>query len=476
MMRGRRWRAGLILIIWLGVWWRLPGLFGNTFHADEALFASWARLIAVGRDVWLGSVGVDKPPLLFYVQAPFYQMVGAVPWAARLPNWMAGVLVVPLTAVLTSHLTRNQTAPLVAALLVAASPLAIQFSPTAFTDPLMSFWLLAAVVLLVRRGEISAKRVWLVGFLLGLGVATKYQALLFLPLVLGLGWWRGWQHGRVYFSFALGLALPLTAVWLWEVGRTGQFSLWQAQMASYGGLRLAWSWELAPRLSAWGWLWLAVLGVGYGAVSWGAKRNTAVRFITLFLLVYGAGHWLVAVPVWDRYLLPLVPFTAVVIATAIRPIPHRWQPYTLWLTFLLILLLVQGQMAAHGRFPLGSTPQTDQGASEIAALLYDAPYGTVLYDHWYSWQWRYYFFDRGVYVSWFPDGAQLVQDLQVFGRDEANGVRYLVLPRGDGGQRDTAVVMQQTLQQAGFTLTPIHQTDGITLYRITPVASEQSDQ
>ena len=43
-------RLWSVVIIWLGAALRLRGLFANTFHADEALFASWARLIAVWRD------------------------------------------------------------------------------------------------------------------------------------------------------------------------------------------------------------------------------------------------------------------------------------------------------------------------------------------------------------------------------------------------------------------------------------------
>ena len=40
----------LLIILWLAALLRFPALFNNHFHADEALFASWARLIAIGRD------------------------------------------------------------------------------------------------------------------------------------------------------------------------------------------------------------------------------------------------------------------------------------------------------------------------------------------------------------------------------------------------------------------------------------------
>ncbi len=183
--------APTLLLTWLGalgVRWR--GLFANTFHADEALFASWGRLIGLWRDPLLQTVGVvDKPPLLFYMQGLFFPLVGQVEWAARLPNFIAGLVLVPLTAVLAYQLTADRRASLTAALLVALSPLAIQFTPTAFTDPLMTTLVMAGLVAAV------GKRPSWAGWWLGLAVATKYQAVLFVPLVLGL-WGAGGQGCR----------------------------------------------------------------------------------------------------------------------------------------------------------------------------------------------------------------------------------------------------------------------------------------
>lgn len=463
----------LLLIILLGFALRLPGLFGNTFHADEALFGSWARLIAVWRDPLLQSVGVDKPPLLFYVQAPFYQMVGNVAWAARLPNFVVSVWMVPLTAVLTTFLTRRRhpAAPLLAALLIACSPLAIQFSATAFTDPLMSFFVLLALYSAVASKQAKAtlftsRFPLLTGLGLGLAVATKYQAVLFLPLLVGLG---GYRQGRAFFlPFTLGLSLPLTAVVGWEIARTGSFTLWSAQMSSYGGVRLAWSWELWPRFIAWLGLWASLLGVGWSKEQ-GARCKvyhspctmSHLQLIVIFLIGYALLHWLLAVPVWDRYLLPLVPLTAVGIGVVqgARGKIQGSRFKALHLAFI-ILLVGQGIFASQGWFALGSTPRSDQGAAEIAAILQDEPYGTVLYDHWYSWHWRYHFFDRGVYVSWFPHPAHLAEELHVFGGDGHN--RYLVLPNNH-----TAVPLHRTVQEAGFTLQPIHEAEGMMLYQIT---------
>jgi 4-amino-4-deoxy-L-arabinose transferase-like glycosyltransferase len=479
----------LLLVIWLAFLLRVRGMFANTFQADEALFATWARHIAVWKEPLLLTQAVDKPPLLFYLQALFYPLFGPVEWAARLPNLIASILLVPLTAVLAHRLYHHKTTSLTAALLLACSPLAIQFSATAFTDPLLTFWLMASLASMqVARGKGQVARgnspQRLPGLLFGLAAATKYQAWLFLPLVVGLAWLKG--YGRRHWAYWFGGLLPvLTAVWLWEYVRTGTFALWSAQISNYGGVRLVWSWELWPRLGAWVGLWgtavpiylLPLLLLIMAGLVWRAEDEVGQidLLLVLFVIAYGGIHWLTAVPVWDRYLLPLVPVIAILMGRGFSWMQQifadqskeksafiryiRVHPRTIFLLFWLTILLMPAWNARHGRYPIGGRPDADQGAAQIAVYLQDAPDGTVLYDHWFSWHWRYHFFDKRVYVSWFPHGGVLAEDLAVFGRD--GKVRYVVLPA-------TAVSQPiiRTIQNAGFQLHPIAHTDNITLYQI----------
>jgi VCBS repeat-containing protein len=113
---------------------------------------------------------------------------------------------------------------------------------------------------------------------------------------------------------------------------------------------------------------------------------------------------------------------------------------------------------------MGGQPGADQGAAQIATYLQDAPYGTVLYDHWYSWQWRYHFFYKGVYVSWFPHGQALAEDLAVFGRD--GNAHYVVLPSTARNRFAASQPIIRAIEQAGFTLHPVAHADNITLYQI----------
>ena len=223
-------RVLLLLFILLAAGLRLSAFFGNHFHADEALFASWARLIAIWRDPFLLSQPVDKPPLLFYLQALTYPMLGPVEWAARVPNMIASILLIPLTTVFSWRMFRLGIAALVAALLVTMSPMAIQFSATAFTDPLMTALLLAALLFVVGR-----PRPFWSGILFGLAVMTKHQAWLFLPLIGGLAWLDNWRLPQ-WRRMIAGFLPPAIVLLGWQILRSGELDLWSSQIDNFGGL------------------------------------------------------------------------------------------------------------------------------------------------------------------------------------------------------------------------------------------------
>jgi 4-amino-4-deoxy-L-arabinose transferase-like glycosyltransferase len=454
----------LVGITWLAVVVRFHALFANRFHADEALFASWARLVAVWRDPLLYTQTVDKPPLLFYLQAVAYPLFGPVEWAARLPGLVASLLAIPLTAVLALRVSGQRTAAVIAALFLALTPLAIQFSATAFLDPVLTVFLLAACLF--------ARRPATAGLCFGLAVATKYQAWLFLPLILALYRTEHWR-GRAWLRWMVGFTPIIILLLGWAAARPDEANLWSQQMVNFGGLRLAWSWELWPRLLAWARLWVLSLGfplviTTLVAILWIASGKLIARWLLLFLLAYSLLHWLLAVPVWDRYLLPLMPFLAVLVGVGIGRLwavlsGHYHMVVVGTVAGIALLQLPWVASARNGVLPLGGQPTADQGAAEVAQHLADAPYGTVLYDHWYSWHWRYHFFDRGVYVSWFPNAQALVEELRVFHRATAgDGVsRYVVLPA-------TAVARPviRAVEDAGFRLIPVYRASQMILYQV----------
>ncbi len=493
----RRSRASIIIISLIAFGLRIHGLFFNSFHADESLFASWAREIAVWRDPLLLGQAVDKPPLLFYLQAMFYPIQGPVEWAARLPNFIASCAIVPLLAVLVWQLYQDQLASMFASLLAALSPLAIQFSGTAFTDPVLTTLLLSSMTTMAIGGRHRLKpvgsnesRFWrFAGICFGLAAAVKYQAWLFLPLIAAFGLFVGMDRRR-WWQWLQGLLLVMIPLAVWTAARTSAAPLWSQQLANFGGVRLSYSWEIWPRLTSWmvlsnylvsvPILLLSVLGFGI--------RNKVERLEKrwdrlLFAVVVGYMllHWVAAIPVWDRYLLPVSPLVfvlsgrglsqvyeyvrAAISADGLRHSGSSWGAIVL--AAVLIIGMVPGALSAReGAFPIGGTPDADQGAAQVAAALADLPYGTVLYDHWFSWQWRYHLFDKRVYVSWFSNPEALVEQLQVFGRD--GNTHFLALPGSDAG---LPVIRAVAASGFGLELVPVdtsssNEADGILLYRI----------
>ncbi|MBK9049351.1 MAG: phospholipid carrier-dependent glycosyltransferase [Chloroflexi bacterium] len=519
----------LVGLVLLAAAVRFPSLFANSFHGDEALYGSYARLIGTWQDPLLQSAWVDKPPFLFYLQAIFYPILGTpAPFVARLPNFIASILLVPLMARLVWQLYGDEWAGWIAAAFVATSPYTIQFSGTAFLDPMMVFWVVAGLVVLSFEFRVSEFQVpgsrfqvgraclvlahsptahspTLAGLFFGLAVVTKFQAGLFLPLVVGVGALMGWR-GRDWRRWLTGFVPVILALLLWELARSGQLTLWQGQMFSYGGLRLSWSWELWSRLEQWGTLWQYTVGspvLGFGLILLlplflafliqDEDRPTYTdQLFVLFTIAYFLFHWFVAIPAWDRYLLPIVPIIGIILGRftgrlvgffgpALLPILHtltglKLTPRGTRHTIFALLLLAQlpvAAAAARSDYPIGGNANWDEGTAQVAEWLADEPYGTVLYDHWYGWHWRYYLFNERVYHYWFADSEALLDNLRVFGDDAA--AKYLVLPP------DPAVgePIARTLTDAGYTLELVGTTElpdgqsGVSLHRI--VTGRQGD-
>lgn len=88
----------LLLICWLAFFWNL----GNTGLVDETepLFAEAARQMTLTGD-WItpffdGETRFDKPPLIYWLMAIAYQILGVNSWAVRLPSALSAMGLVSL--------------------------------------------------------------------------------------------------------------------------------------------------------------------------------------------------------------------------------------------------------------------------------------------------------------------------------------------------------------------------------------------
>lgn len=454
---------------------RLPPAFENRFHADEALYATWAMQVASGRDVLLRDAPIDKPPLAIYTMAASFALFGRSEIAARLPNLIASVVSVVLVWLWARDLRPSSSVlgPNVAAIVMALSPLNIALAGTAFLDPLMVMWGLAACVASTRgRGA------W-AGVFLGLSFATKVQGLLFAPLVLlpyavDDGTWMNTDDTDIrkesafihfYLRPIIVFTIMVSLILLWDRARDG-VPFWVQQTSNYGGIRFAFASEVVPRLEAWlGWLpylfgaLLDVLTLAglpillFNAFARDARTRQAT--IDLYLICYTIGflalHWLFAFPVWDRYLLILVPVGALVLAR-LAAIASRRQiiiaiPQKAMLLGIVLLMLPYAIQSARSELPIGGDHGAHDGIDQLADYLRDLPVGTVVYDHWLGWELGFYLWDAGVYRAYFDTPAALADDLHTFA---STAPRYLIAPASESLNK-----VSRAIAHEGYSLTQV---------------------
>jgi len=192
----------------------------NTYYtaAVKSMLQSWHNFFFVAAEPG-GSVTVDKPPLGLWVEAAFALLLGVKGWAVSLPNILAGILSVPLLYHLVQkHL--GTPAGLVAALVLAVTPVAVATDRNNTVDGLLVFTLLlAAWAFLLAPESGRARHLFLGAFLLGLGFNIKMlQAFLPLPAFYALyflGAKTGW--GKKLLNIGVSAIILLVVSLSWAV-------------------------------------------------------------------------------------------------------------------------------------------------------------------------------------------------------------------------------------------------------------------
>ncbi len=507
------WPSVLLLpILLLGLGLRLAPWGYNRFLEDEALYAAWGLQIATGADSMLNEEPVDKPPLHPYTLAFSFLLFASPPVAgeikeghpiesaARLPSLLASVTSIALVYALARALFplapggrgeapwavgQREATALLAALLLAVSPFDLLFASTAFTDPLMTAFVLGSL-LAAARDHLGAA-----GILVGLAAATKQQALLFLPLVVAVvilspvkprrvdeppnsavRAWLGILFGQRWVRFGLGFALVCAAVLWWDAARVQRPGFLEQSLISYGGLGLSEPGTLIQRASDWLRLaadfWVSpryntlmagaiALWLAGGVAGWWSGASGIEWALVLFAAGFLLLHWLVGFQVWDRYLLGLVPLVALLAArafvglgVAIRAVRWRWV-YGLSLGLALVFLLASPVVhAARSELPVGGDHGAYDGIEQVADYLRaHAPPGSVLYHRWLGYHYRLYLYGEPLRLHWYPDLADLVHDATVYRREP----RYIAFP----SWRDRAPA-EAALAEAGIRLVPVLET------------------
>jgi len=183
--------------------------------AVESMTQSWHNFFFASAEPG-GSVTVDKPPLGLQIETLFALVFGVSGFSTVLPNILAGIFSVPLMY----HLVKKHfgtVAGLIAALVVATTPVVFAADRNNTQDGLLTFVLLLAAWAFIKAVE-SDKARWLFlgAVIVGLGFNIKMlQAYLPLPAFFALyflGAKTGWlkKIGLTLVALAVMVAVSLS--------------------------------------------------------------------------------------------------------------------------------------------------------------------------------------------------------------------------------------------------------------------------
>ena len=184
------------------------------FDPDEARFARTSLEMQRSGDLVVptfeGEPRLVKPPLLHWLQATLFSILGTGEWVVRLPSIVAALATLLITGWVARRRFGEQGA-LWATLCLATMPLFIVIGRQGTLDALLTLHIWAVVAYDVDAApENGARAVWPYGLLLGLAFLIKGPVGVVLPLLMMLA--GRTAAGRAVSPGARGLAIGI-AMW-----------------------------------------------------------------------------------------------------------------------------------------------------------------------------------------------------------------------------------------------------------------------
>ncbi|MCM3748132.1 glycosyltransferase family 39 protein [Paenibacillus pasadenensis] len=199
-----------------GIW---NEAYSNTYYttAVGSMLQSWHNFFFGSLDS-AGSVTVDKPPLVLWIQTAFAFVFGLHGWSVILPQALAFIATVPLIYLCVKP-TFGTLAARCAAIAMALTPVAVSVARTNNMDAMVVFALVLAAWFLLRgireqrTGSLIAAFA-LIGVAFNMKMLQAYMVLpaFFLLYVLGVRWLR---TARKYSILAVctGVMLLISVSW-----------------------------------------------------------------------------------------------------------------------------------------------------------------------------------------------------------------------------------------------------------------------
>ena len=216
--------AGVLVLAAVLRFWRIDITgFGTEYYAAGVRsMLQGGRLFFYNAFDPAGMLSLDKPPVAFWIQTAFAAVLGFSGWSIHLPQMVAGVASVAILYRLV-HRPFGPTAALIAAFLLAITPISVAIDRSNNTDSwLVLFLLLAAWAALRGRGLSLV----IAMALLGVAFNVKMLAALICGPALLAGWWLSgtldWRR-RIGWMAAAGMTLAIVSLsWAIAFDLTGE--------------------------------------------------------------------------------------------------------------------------------------------------------------------------------------------------------------------------------------------------------------
>lgn len=308
-----------------------------------------------------GTYRFHKPILTYWCVAASYQLLGVSPWASRLPFLVAGALIVWLTYRLALLMCGSRMVAICAASITMCHPMLVASSTRSMPDVLFSFFLLLSIYgfLQLLAGQTARPSAYWASYVgCALAIATKgLPAVVFLGFswvfALGNPWqrvkWRRLIHmpsmlvaaviACSWFAimYAMHGNLVFDRFWDDQVSRRVTEDLW-SPVYTLPLFVAACVLSFVP--------WILPLLVrprqAWNTIAGRPEQLYAVRYILVWVFAYAILAAMVS-KFSTRYLLPVIPLLAVLLAMALTRLEshvfRRWLQLGLCLTCLTLLLL-----------------------------------------------------------------------------------------------------------------------------------------
>jgi len=323
-------RWGLILFA-AAVAFPFFGSFG-LLEPDEGRFAQVGREMMTTGDFLVPRLnGIEqfyKPPLVYWINAVGYRILGISEWTARLPSALAFFGTIWLTGWMGWRLGGRRTGWLAAFMLASMlEPYALGRQIT--LDTTLTFWVTAAMTCLVRvaTGDQAKKSGFLFFLCMGLGFLAKGPMAWVVPMSAALAWTVALRrHGqRLGLPWAKGLFLMAGVSISWFLAVCWKYpELWKyflgyelvERFASTTHGRSKPFWFFLPILAVGTVPWTGFLP-GLAMATWRKIRNRSLSpaqwalgaaVVVPFIVVSCSGSKLLT------YILPIYPSLALALA------------------------------------------------------------------------------------------------------------------------------------------------------------------